>query len=237
MFATRLVRPVVLVAWCATTLGCTPGPDGVPARPADLDRSLEAAVRDHDATALASLLNLGKPASPDRLALRAVEQGDVSLLRLLLRAGFDPNAGEGGNAESLLATAARLGETHVVVFLVSNGADPNGRSGPGQAYPPLFQAIWWDHPWVAAALLDAGADPNARVSIDLDGVPRGVTTGPTLLMVATAVGSAEMVELLLGRGADPRLRDWQGRTALAYLAKRQDPAVRIRTALIETPRK
>ena len=78
----------------------------------------------------------------------------------------------------------------------------------------------------AAALLEGHADPNARILIDLDGNWRVANTGPTLLMVATAIGTPDTVELLLARGADPRLKDWERRTAVDWLARRDDPVRR-----------
>ena len=221
---------VVIIAG-AFADGCAGPADSPPPPPADLERQMEAAVAEHDAGRLSELLRLKRPGAPDRLARLAVEGGDLSLVRMLHESGFDVNAGVGGNGESLLGSAARVGSWPVVRFLLDHGADPNGRFGPGASEVPLYEAIRWGHVLAAAALLEGHADPNARILIDLDGNWRVANTGPTLLMVATAIGTPDTVELLLARGADPRLKDWERRTAVDWLARRDDPVRRIRAAI------
>lgn len=220
---------VVIIAG-AFADGCA-GPADSPPPAADLERLMEAAVAEHDAPRVSGLLRLNRPGVPVRLARLAIEGGDLSLVRMLHESGFDVNAGVGGNGESLLGSAARVGSAPVVRFLLDRGADPNGRFGPGASYLPLYEAIRWGHVSAAAALLEGGADPNARILMDLDGNRQVASTGPTLLMVAAAVGTPDIVELLVAWGANPRLEDWRRRTAIDWLARRDDPVRRIRAAI------
>jgi len=61
--------------------------------------------------------------------------------------------------------------------------------------------------------LQYGADPNSRIG-------KGFMKGVTLLMLA----DAETAELLLGKGADPFLKDGSGDTALDHARAQKDAA-------------
>lgn len=77
---------------------------------------------------------------------------------------------------------------------------------------------------MAEALLDAGADVNARAH-------QG--EGDTPLHAAADRGHANMVKLLLARGADPRLAAGDGQTALALAERRgaREAAEALRAAM------
>jgi Ankyrin repeats (3 copies) len=93
----------------------------------------------------------------------------------------------------------------------------------------------------AAALLEAaraGDEARVRALLPPEGAPEedgppGEADGMTPLMAAAAGGNEALVELLLDRGADPVLRDEQGRSAAAHaraaghvhLAERLDTVV------------
>ena len=68
----------------------------------------------------------------------------------------------------------------------------------------LSWAACSNHAPVVAAVIDAGADVNARGGL-----------GDTTLHEAVAYGRDEAVAVLLGRGADPRIANRSGRTPLA----------------------
>ena len=121
------------------------------------------------------------------------------LVLLLIACGYNNSA-----TESPLFVAARSGDAARVTQLVKQGADPNQRAGIND-WPALMHAVHKNQLATAAALLDAGADPN-----------RGYPHNYTPLMMAAGYGHADMVKLLLARGANPRAADDRGATALDY---------------------
>jgi hypothetical protein len=101
-----------------------------------------------------------------------------------------------------LITAARDGDVNRVRSLIARGANPNVRAGVNN-WTPLEHAVHKNQIASIAALLDAGADPNAA-SRD----------GMTPLIMAAGYGYTPIVKLLLQRGANPLLTDQNGRDAL-----------------------
>ncbi|HWS73030.1 MAG TPA: ankyrin repeat domain-containing protein [Thermoanaerobaculia bacterium] len=104
-----------------------------------------------------------------------------------------------------LIEAARIGDAARIRELVAHGADPNAVLMTNTEWTPLLHAIHKNRAVSVAALLDAGADPN-----------RGNPEGMTPLMFAAGYGQTPIVQLLLRRGANPRLRDRSGETAFDY---------------------
>jgi ankyrin repeat protein len=91
----------------------------------------------------------------------------------------------------------------VAEALKEHPQDADLRSDDGYDTTALHQAVFEDHAEVAELLLDQG--------IDIDAVD---DQGATALMWAANMGSIDSVRLLLGRGADWRIRDIKGKTAL-----------------------
>jgi uncharacterized protein len=75
----------------------------------------------------------------------------------------------------------------------------------GDGWTPLHLAAFFGHPEVATALLDRGADVNARSTNAMKNTP---------LHAAAAGGNIELVRLLLERGADANATQEGGWTAL-----------------------
>ena len=99
--------------------------------------------------------------------------------------------------------AAMFDKSDVVSALLANKADLMARV-PTFGWTPLRLAVIHGHIATATALLDGGANPNAR---DDANIP--------LLHQAVIRGKKEMVELLLARHADVNYKDPEGETALA----------------------
>jgi hypothetical protein len=114
--------------------------------------------------------------------MRAVDEGDVARVRVLLAAGADPNAAAEYGETALMRAAAR-GHVEVVETLLDAGGDVHAESENG--FTPLFMAVFFGHADVARALLARGSDPSALTRVD--------TTAEEW---ARSWGSAEIVELL-----------------------------------------
>lgn len=128
---------------------------------------------------------------------------DVERVELLLSYGADVSAGGGMDHDALYqlsrgGSGSEAAGRVVVELLVRHGADVNRESGPGRG-TPLHMAARRGHRMLTEALLDAGADIDARDS-------KGVTP----LMRAVNCGKTEVVRLLLERGADWQIADKEG---------------------------
>lgn len=169
----------------------------------------------------------------------------------LLRAGADLNAYSETGRTVLAEIAQRTQSDALVDTLLRAGADPNGQDALGwkRRYPmrtALTEAIRESNYAVVRRLLDAGANPNARIE---DGdtplicavrqedvrlvealLDAGSTVGAqnhdnaTALIVAAAESNLDAVERLLSAGARSDTRNTNGETALDY-ALDSDPEI------------
>lgn len=162
-------------------------------------------------------------------------EGELSMLRLLIERGADPNQ-ISSYGESPLIAACRTGNRRAVELLVELGADRNQTGYSDlmwaiavgavdevaeklRAKPELdWRDCWELTPWLLSLLVgDPGKAElllNAGARADVCG-----HCGQTGLMYACAGGHAEMVRWLLSRGVDPDERDDFGQTALIVAAE------------------
>ena len=136
---------------------------------------------------------------------RATDLEKESTVELLLSFKADPNVTghEFGNA---LTASAFDGTIGIIKKLVAAGADINSPHGW-----PLHAAAAGGHVAVVAELLTRGAEVN-RV------IPKGqcktiMMHGGTALQAACEAGKRDVVDLLLGHGADPNLGPPSGHTS------------------------
>ncbi len=165
--------------------------------------------------------------------LHAVRQGHVGAAMALLDGGADVNQVGGGDATSPLLMAAINAQFDLALMLIDRGADPNLASGlngvtplwatvnaewqPRTRYPQpqqhgLQQATYLD---VMAALLEAGADPDARLTrhpwyMVYSGCGNrncglADTEGSTAFWRAAYATDVPAMRLLVDHGADPHL--------------------------------
>ena len=155
------------------------------------------------AVVVALLLLFGFPGSvkadQSRLIL-ASQNGDVRVVKLLLKKGVDVNA------TNVLGFGALNGATinghmEIVQLLIDDGADINARDYLG--FSPLIWACRNGHCPLARLLLDNGAAINAKTAL-----------GDTALIYACQRGYFEVVRLLLDKGAQINATNRLGRTAL-----------------------
>ena len=161
--------------------------------------------------------------------LHAVRQGHTDAALALLDGGADINQPSAGDHTTPLLIAAVNGQFDLAKVLLEHGADPNLASQAGTT--PLYAVLerqWaprasYSHPTehlhqhttyleLMAALLEAGADPNARLASHLwymeytFGVLRGSginLKGATPFWRAAYALDVDAMRLLKDHGADP----------------------------------
>jgi hypothetical protein len=91
----------------------------------------------------------------------------------------------------------------ILLILLSHGCMLDSDDGFGET--ALFKAVSTDNIALVRTLLEFGANPNTKATVQLDG-PADLTP------LHMACRSREMTQLLLEHGADPTARDSEGRT-------------------------
>jgi ankyrin repeat protein len=130
-------------------------------------------------------------------------EAEITALKKADSFTVDPVDSSGPQASAApLVQAATDGDLDGVLFLLSDGEDPNlARADNG--WTPIMGAAFNGHFDVAVALIEAGAI-----------IDRGANDQWTPLMIASQNGHEELVRLLLANGANPRLARSVGWTAL-----------------------
>ena len=158
----------------------------------------------------------------------AVRDGFADAAFLLLESGLDVNTASSGDRSSPMLVAVINGQYDLAMALLARGADPNLASDDGVA--PLFAVLnnewalrtWYPQPTagtqqratylqVMEALLETGADPNARTRSHIwyaayNTGRMGVEfTGATPFWRAAYALDVEAMQLLVRHGADPAI--------------------------------
>ena len=132
--------------------------------------------------------------------LECAARGHTAVVRLLLDHGADPNLAGHPCCRPLRTAAALSRDPRVLTLLLDHGADTRGAEGTYD----LYWAIMWRRSENVKLLLAAGA-------------PLDVHTGQhsgTVLHAAAQSPCADLIPVLLARGARVDARDRQGRTPL-----------------------
>jgi ankyrin repeat protein len=146
-------------------------------------------------------------------AIRTDEGNDLSIVRMLLRGGANPNGivKESPNITALLAGIDR-DNMPLVKALIEAGADVNAGLTAGVSRTPLQLAVEKGRMELVHTILEHGADVNA---------PPFHRHGATALQFAAIKGYVGIAHLLLERGAEVNAgpANVEGRTALEGAAE------------------
>ncbi len=160
--------------------------------------------------------------------LHAVREGHVSTVLALLEAGTDINQASRGDHTTPILMASINGHYDLSLQLLERGADPNiasdagatplfavlnSRWAPKARYPQqrAFEQQLASHHDVMEALLEAGADPNVRLTkhlwfMEYTFSHLGIDTrGATPFWRATHALDLEAMKMLVEAGADPNI--------------------------------
>ena len=163
-------------------------------------------IRPLDAIRTFALMALIMPAvpttaepSPEPL-FQAIRTGNIVEIRRALDRGISASAID-GNGTPALMSATLFGDAAAVKLLLDRSADPNATNKAGAT------ALMWAMPELAKVklLVARGANVNAR-SADLGLTP--------LLVAAGYPNTAEVLRVLVRRGADIKAKDKEGMHAL-----------------------
>ncbi len=136
---------------------------------------------------------------------QASAQGNLTMAEFLLRLGADPNARDGGGHTPLYCLANGYGASDggaVVRVLTRSGANVNANDGVKHC-TALHMAARRGNLEIAGALLDCGADIDARDCL-----------GDTPLRRSVNCGKIQVASLLLAKGADLHSTGSKGLTPL-----------------------
>jgi len=149
----------------------------------------------------------GREISPDEALRRAAEQGSTARVQRALARGADVNARNRWGGTPLHVAASR-GHVAVAELLIARGADVNALDRDNET--PLHGAVRNGHPAMTRLLLEQGAGDM--------GAPGGLEATLTPLLFGSP--RADIMELLIARGANPRAKGHEGNTPLHDAASR-----------------
>ncbi|KAM9347715.1 uncharacterized protein ankrd50l [Symphorus nematophorus] len=136
-----------------------------------------------------------------------VLEGRLEMTTLIIEKGGVPLESRDSEGRTALHVASWQGCVEMVDLLLKHGANPNAQDTEGR--PPMHSVAWTGHAEVGRHLLEASG-----VNIDL-----ACYQGATALSIASQEGHANIVVMLLERGANPDHMDKYGRSPVKVAGK------------------
>ncbi|CAL4120138.1 unnamed protein product, partial [Meganyctiphanes norvegica] len=149
-------------------------------------------------------IDIDDPGGSNRRPLHsAVERNDVEFATKLIQAGADIDATTiETEALTPLHLAVNNGHLECITLLIKEKANIDATEAKYN-YTPLHRAVALNQLTAVEMLLDAGCNRDARIHL-----------GGAALQVAALHNRREAAELLIKRGFDPELKDYDGHTPL-----------------------
>ncbi|KAH9003818.1 ankyrin repeat-containing domain protein [Lactarius hatsudake] len=147
------------------------------------------------------------------------QENDVGIVRLLLKFGVDANV-RTKDKTTPLHLVAQNGGPKIARVLIDHGANVDAKNDEGET--PLYLASGSRY-HVAHLLLKRGAEVNARTK----------NKATPLHSAATDRYGPEIVQMLLGHGADPDAKNDKGETPLILALQSYSESVEIARLLLE----
>lgn len=142
----------------------------------------------------------------------AIKGGHKSTIFALLDAGADPTISDIAGGTTLVQAATYIDDLELVRLLIRRGVPTDG-AGDQIHETPLMAAAIFGRIQTVKVLLDAQVSVNAQN-----------TEGSTALIDASRSGETDTLTLLLRVGADPSIKDKQGKTALDWAIQQHNQA-------------
>ncbi len=164
------------------------------------------AVQRGDGNAVKSLIAKGAPidmkmSDGKPIIVYAVEKGFLAVTKALLDAKVDPN-GKYFKGSTLLMFAFHKGELGAAELILRSGGDGDFNLKYKEGRTALMMAIEEDRPMLVNLLMGKPFKVNQTDSY-----------GKTALFYAVDRNNADLVDRLLGLGADPTVRQFEGKMA------------------------
>ena len=148
------------------------------------------------------LSNKGK-----RALMFAASEGHLAVAQWLIEQGADVNVADNYGTTALIV-AATAGHHEVVKLLLDHGANVQVRDDSGGA--PLVNSVYFGHTETVKYLLEAHRKKDAK--------PLDKRDGEELLLLASGLGHADIVRLMVTWGIDVNGRGLKQRTPLMAAA-------------------
>ncbi len=138
--------------------------------------------------------------------MRAANNGNIDIIKLLLRSGANVNAADAGGATAL-HIAARRGNVSAVQILLDSNSNPNAVDSEG--WTPLMRAATSGNSKIIELLLAKGAKVNATNE-----------WGESAAVYAAKRGDGTSLSILKNSGANLEIRDINGNSAIQIAQKK-----------------